>query len=68
MGSFPGVLGMLIEIGIEGIQGGSFFSKFARRLLRLISRWLCSYDISIASNNNIVWRKFTTGYFTKIVK
>jgi SAM-dependent methyltransferase len=68
MGSFPGVLGMLIEIGIEGIQDGFFFSKLTRRSLRLASRWLCSYDISIASKNNIVWRKFTTGYFTKIVK
>jgi len=68
MGSFPGVLGMLIEIGIEGIQGGSFFPKLERRSLRLVSRWLCSYDISVAPKNNIVWRKFTTGYFTKIVK
>ncbi len=68
MGSYPGTMGMLIELGIDGIQGRSFLPKILRRSLRLISRWLCSYDLSRASQNNTTWQKFTTGYFMKVIR
>ncbi len=68
MGSFPGVLGMLIEIGIEGIPKDSILRRSIRWSLIWIARWLCWFDLSTAGKKNLVWNKFTTGYFVKAVR
>lgn len=69
MGSYLGTLGMLIEIGLSGIVGNGLHKKILRRILTLISRTLCSLDLSTLSRKeNLVWQKFTTGYFLKATK
>lgn len=68
MGSYPGVIGMLIDIGIDGIHGTSLFTIIIRRGLRWISRWLCSFDLHTLGGNNLIWQKYTTGYFLKAVR
>jgi SAM-dependent methyltransferase len=68
MGSYPGTLGMLIEIGIEGIPRKAIFPRIVRWSLRWVARWLCWYDLHIQSRDNPVWQKYTTGYFLKAIR
>jgi len=68
MGSYAGTLGMLIEIGIEGVQGKSFLQRIMRWSMRRIARGLCWFDLSHYDLENVVWNKFTTGYFVKAVR
>jgi SAM-dependent methyltransferase len=68
MGGYPGTLGLMIELGIAGINGDSILQKFLRWSMKWISRWLCRYDLFTFARSNPVWDKFTTGYFIKVVK
>lgn len=68
MGGFTGVLGLLIEIGIAGVEGNTPFEKFARWAMKWVSRWLCRYDLKIFGRESDPWKKFTTGYFVRAVR
>lgn len=68
MGGYAGVLGLLIEIGINGVQGMSPISRLARWAMKWVSRWLCRYDLSIFGSENKQWEKFTTGYFVRAMR
>lgn len=68
MGGFWGTLGMLLEIGIPGIQGNGLQFKILRRTLGWLSKKLYALDLSRSPEQNPVWQKFTTGYFLKVVK
>jgi SAM-dependent methyltransferase len=68
MGGYLGTLGMLIEIGIPGIDGNGLHKKLLRRSLTWLSRTLCSLDLSMPDNKNPIWDKFTTGYFLQVTK
>jgi len=68
MGSYPGTLGMLIEVGLEGIQRTSLLPRIIRWSLGWVARWLCWFDLSHYDLENVVWNKYTTGYFVKAVK
>jgi SAM-dependent methyltransferase len=62
MGGYPGVLGLLIELGIPNIENGTWRGKFLRWSMKWISRWLCWYDMSVFGKEDPRWDKFTTGY------
>ena len=68
MGGYTGVLGLLLEIGIAGIEGGSPIHKFLRWIMKWVSRWLCRYDLSIFGFESDLLKKFTTGYFVRAVR
>lgn len=68
MGGFTGVLGLLIEIGIAGVEGDTPFEKFARWGMKWVSRWLCRYDLHRFGRESDPWKKFTTGYFVRAVR
>lgn len=68
MGGYTGVLGLLLEIGIDGIEGNSLIHKFQRWAMKWVSRWLCRYDLSAFGNESGLWQKFTTGYFVRAVR
>jgi SAM-dependent methyltransferase len=68
MGSYAGVLGLLIELGIAGVEGNSIFQKILRWKMKWISRWLFRYDLLTFTHPNPVRDKFTTGYFVKAVR
>ncbi|MFN8384181.1 MAG: methyltransferase domain-containing protein [Anaerolineales bacterium] len=68
MGSYPGTLGLLIELGVAGVEGDSIFKHIIRWAMKWISRWLIHYDLSNLEVENHSWRKFTTGYFIKAIK
>jgi SAM-dependent methyltransferase len=68
MGSYPGVLGLLIELGIAGVDKNSIFKKFIRWSMKWLSRLFCWYDLLTFSVPNPVWTKFTTGYFLRVIK
>jgi len=68
MGGYAGVLGLLLEIGIHGLDGNSLLKKFLRWAMKWASRWLCLYDLSIFDSENAIWQKFTTGYFVRAVR
>ena len=65
MGGYPGVLGLMIELGIPGLDDGTFFGRFMRWSMKWISRWLCWYDMVVFGVEQTQWNKFTTGYFVK---
>lgn len=67
MGGYPGTMGLLIELGIVGIEGNSIPQKFLRWAMKWISRWLCWYDLLTFTHQNPAWDKFTTGYFVKAI-
>lgn len=68
MGGYAGVLGLIVELGIPGLRGKSYFNKFMCWLMKWISRLLFRYDLGLVGKENISWQKFTTGYFVKAVK
>jgi SAM-dependent methyltransferase len=67
MGGYAGVLGLLVEIGIDGLPGNTPMRKGVRWLMKWISRWLCRYDLVNFDSESEPWRKFTTGYFVRAV-
>ena len=68
MGGYPGVLGLMVELGIPGVNHETIFGKFQRWVMKWISRWLCCYDIAVFDRTMPVWGKFTTGYFIKATR
>lgn len=68
MGGFAGVLGLLIEIGIVGVEGNAPNAKFTRWVMKWVSRLLCRYDLNIFGEESESWKKFTTGYFVRAVR
>jgi SAM-dependent methyltransferase len=68
MGGYAGVLGLLLEIGIHGVEGNSFNKKILRWVMKWIARWLCRYDLSAFGRESVSWQKFTTGYFVRAVR
>lgn len=68
MGSYPGTLGLLVELGIAGIVEDSVLKRLTRWAVKWISRWLFWYDLSVFSGRNLSWEKYTTGYFLKAIK
>lgn len=65
MGGYPGVLGLMIELGIPGLENGIFFGRFIQWSMKWISRWLCWYDMLVFDEGIPSWSKFTTGYFVR---
>lgn len=68
MGGYAGVLGLMLEIGISGVEGNSLPKKITRWAMKWISRWLCRYDLSTFGRESAAWEKFTTGYFVRAVR
>ncbi|MBL8101253.1 MAG: class I SAM-dependent methyltransferase [Anaerolineales bacterium] len=68
MGGYAGVLGLLCELGIPGVHGNSIALKLLRWIMKWFSRWLCWYDLLVFSKKNLIWEKYTTGYFLKAVR
>lgn len=68
MGGYAGVLGLMLEIGISGVEGNSLPKKITRWAMKWISRWLCRYDLSTFGRESTAWSKFTTGYFVRAVR
>ena len=65
MGGYTGVLGLMLELGIQNMDGSSFVNKLLRWLMKWLSRWLCWYDMAVFDTSASSWDKFTTGYFVK---
>ena len=65
MGGYPGVLGLMLELGIPNLDGRTIASKSLRWSMKWASRWLCWYDMSVFKADTPRWKKFTTGYFVK---
>lgn len=65
MGGYAGVIGLMLELGVQNIDGRLFDRKILRWFMKWLSRWLCWYDMSIFDTNSSRWDKFTTGYFVK---
>lgn len=68
MGGYAGVLGLIVELGISGVDGNTFFDKLMRWLMKWISRLLFRHDLRTFGRESAVWQKFTTGYFVKAVR
>lgn len=68
MGGYVGVLGLLVELGITGLEGNSLIYKFLRWSMKWISRWLIQIDLHGFETENPSWQKFTTGYFIAAVR
>lgn len=68
MGGYLGVLGLLLELGISGLEGNSLIIKFLRWAMKWISRWLFQNDLKYFGRESSAWQKFTTGYFIKATK
>lgn len=68
MGGYAGVLGLMLELGISGVEGNSLPQKIARWAMKWISRWLCRYDLSTFGKESGAWAKFTTGYFVCAIR
>jgi hypothetical protein len=68
MGGFLGVLGMLLEIGVSGIEGKGLHTKILRRALTQLARQLCARDLAMQNKQPAIWQKFTTGYFMRVTK
>lgn len=68
MGGYAGVLGLLVEIGIAGVEGNTSIHKFMRWAMKWVSRWLCHYDLIVFGKESTAWQKFTTGYFVRAVR
>lgn len=63
MGGYAGSLGLMLELGITGVE-----NKFARWTMKWISRWLCRRDLAMCGMENEALSKFTTGYFVRAVR
>lgn len=68
MGGYAGVLGLIVELGIQGLSEDRFVSRIFRWIMKWFSRLLFRYDLSIFGRENEVWSKFTTGYFIHAVR
>ena len=68
MGGYAGVLGLLLELGIPGLEGHSLVNKGVRWLMKWLARWLFRYDNRNWERENVLWQKFTTGYFVKAIR
>ncbi|MCA9735066.1 class I SAM-dependent methyltransferase [candidate division KSB1 bacterium] len=68
MGGYMGVLGLLVELGILGVEGHSIKQKLLRWTMKWISRWLLHTDLKLFKNETNSWKKFTTGYFVVAIK
>jgi len=68
MGGYAGVVGLILELGIPGLDGKSYLIKFMRWSMKWVSRLLFCYDLNMFGKENACWQKFTTGYFLKAVK
>lgn len=67
MGGYAGVLGLIIELGIQGLSEDHFVPKFFRWVMKWCARFLFQYDLVIFGKENEKWSKFTTGYFIHAV-
>jgi len=65
MGSYLGVLGLMIELGIPGMDNSTVVGKLMQWFMKWISRWFCWYDMTVFDVEKPYWNKFTTGYFVK---
>lgn len=63
MGGYAGVLGLILEVGIAGID-----NRLARWVMKWVSRWLCRHDLVTFGAESKAWSKFTTGYFVRAVR
>lgn len=63
MGGYAGSLGLMLELGITGVQ-----NKLTRWAMKWVSRWLCRHDLASFGNESEAWSKFTTGYFVRAVR
>ena len=63
MGGYAGSLGLMIELGIMGVE-----NKFARWAMKWLSRWLCRRDLAKFGKESEAWSKFTTGYFVRAAR
>ena len=68
MGGYAGSLGLMIELGIAGLDGKSISHRILRWAMKWISRGLCWYDLSIFGRESSSWQKFTTGYFLRVIR
>lgn len=68
MGGYAGVLGLIVELGISGVEGNTYFDKLMRWLMKWTSRLLFHYDLRVFGRESAAWQKFTTGYFVKAVR
>ena len=68
MGGYAGVLGLLVELGILGLDGSSLKQKFLRWSMKWVSRWLLLQDLLSYGKEGLFWGKFTTGYFVLAVR
>ena len=68
MGGYLGTVAMLMDIGLPGISGTQLSRKILRRGLAWFAKNLYSADINGAGKQPVIWSKFTSGYFVRIVK
>ena len=68
MGGYTGVLGLMVELGIHGVEGNAPSKKLARWAMKWISRWLFRADLAAFGMESEAWAKFTTGYFVRAVR
>ena len=68
MGGYAGSLGLMIELGIAGLDGQFISYRILRWAMKWISRGLCWYDLSIFGRESSSWQKFTTGYFLRVIR
>lgn len=67
MGGFPGVLGLLLELGLTCRPVDGFPARISRRVGLLAARVLCRWDIARSAGKRGPL-DFTTGYFVTCVK
>ncbi len=68
MGGYAGSLGLMIELGIAGLDRQFISHRILRWAMKWISRGLCRLDLSTFDKENMNWHKFTTGYFLRAVR
>lgn len=68
MGGYAGTLGLMLELGIAGLDENTLMHKTLRWSMKWISRWLIHRDLAGLGRENGHWQKFTTGYFMKVVR
>lgn len=68
MDGYPGVLGLMFELGIPGLSENTFTHKALRWGMKWSSRWLIQYDLSRFETEIPAWQRFTTGYFVRAAR